>query len=177
AVLEFGLRGARLLCPAEERHWLPWEARDNEWTLYQYDSAARLEEPAGRLRLVLDAGLADARRDQLAGAARRRAWPPRTATVRGTGCIRGGGWRLPDWGGARRARGRGGALLRPHELGAVVPRPPRPRYHAPRRNATTGKVRSMIFKSSTTHRRAMYSRSKATLRCTSSIERSYCWLT
>src|SRR5437899_7997895 len=48
-----------------------------------YDSAARLEEPAGRLRLVLDAGLADARRDQLAGAARRRAWPPRTATVRG----------------------------------------------------------------------------------------------
>jgi len=83
AVLEFGLRGARLLCPAEERHWLPWEARDNEWTLYQYDSAARLEEPAGRLRLVLDAGLADARRDQLAGAARRRAWPPRTATVRG----------------------------------------------------------------------------------------------
>src|SRR5437879_2997745 len=84
--------------------------------------------------------------------------PPRAPRpFAGTGCIRGGGWRLPDWGGARRARGRGGALLRPHELGAVVPRPPRPRYHAPRRNATTGKVRSMIFKSSTTHRRAMYS--------------------
>ena len=37
-LLELGLRGAWLLRPAEERHRLPWEARDNEWAFYQYDS-------------------------------------------------------------------------------------------------------------------------------------------
>ena len=37
AAVEVGLRAARLL-RAQDRPLVPWEARDNEWTFYQYDS-------------------------------------------------------------------------------------------------------------------------------------------